>query len=504
MNSNLNNYKTRILALLLIVAAGATIVSAQTNADNQYIQKLDNNLRKLKQEAEIYKEKVKSLNEDLKNVPDEDPEDAKNRDKFVLIEEQEKKDSQKIKEIEEKIKLKNYELSRLKGNTFDDKVKEFVIDLLNQRCNPEAIASLKGCEKMLTSNYKDDFKRDMKVLRNYENYCKEIGRVLEDFKHDFERTRWAKQSEGVLEEFDKAWGQVGYLDRYRSGRRESIPFLDILCETIEIMRAKGFEKCEDTYNGIINKLNLSLKSESFVSPINLYQDIEQLKKQREDVESNRENKILKMRDLEKKIAKNVEINNKYNKIKKELIKTEETYKTKVESIDKALVDASLQCLRKPCDKEGNNLSDCKKVSALIDDFVQFPENKERLAQYQIILNNYENYTVEIGGFLKSKYSYIINEKDGKLTDEEKKEIKNELSNLEFYKSYYSRKDTDKTILLSEIVKDFENIIDSRDIMAHESEFFNLGPRLRKIIKVKTTETAKAKTGGKKVGKKRGK
>ena len=482
-------------ALALLVAMGTGITLAQTSADKQYVQDLVKNLDSLKREADSYYNKnVKPLEDALKNIAAKDPNDEKNRKDLVAFRNEESKIRQEIATSSNNINSKTAELNSLKGAKFDKDVEKFVIDLLNARCNPKAIASLNDCKELLSKEKRKALATDIDVLNKYENFCDEMHNVLESFQHRFNRSKWKKLEEDspLLQEFDNAWTNVTYHDRYNKDG-DIILFLDECYKKALDMKKRGLGNCEKEYEQLLQNLTPDYQK-SISSPIshikNLEDEIEQEVAKKNNAEKELKTIVSNISRLEASINKNAKNDKDYNDLeKKRYNETEKWYDIR-EEIDKRLTKACLDCLKQPCDTLGNNEWLRKQVKELTDTtgkYPQFKSYKSRFAEYHKLFDNYNNYSWEIGEFLKDNYKY--NRGDGELTAKMHSEIDAGLKNLTYYKKYYLKRN-EKNAIHSEnldyIIKEFEDMF--------QINFKGCKERYKKLnSRVPRKKTAKSKT-----------
>ena len=437
----------RTFTLAILSVTGCSMVLAQTNADKQYVQDLVKNLDSLKREADSYYNKnVKPLEEALKNIAAKDPNDEKNRKDLVAFRNEESKIRQEIATSSNSINSKTAELNSLKGAKFDKDVEKFVIDLLNARCNPKAIASLNDCKELLSKEKRKALATDIDLLNKYENFC-----------------------------------------------GDNILFLDECYKKALDMKKRGLGNCEKEYEQLLQNLTPDYQK-SISSPIshikNLEDEIEQEVAKKNNAEKELKTIVSNISRLEASINKNAKNDKDYNDLeKKRYNETEKWYDIR-EEIDKRLTKACLDCLKQPCDTLGNNEWLRKQVKELTDTtgkYPQFKSYKSRFAEYHKLFDNYNNYSWEIGEFLKDNYKY--NRGDGELTAKMHSEIDAGLKNLTYYKKYYLKRN-EKNAIHSEnldyIIKEFEDMF--------HINFKGCKERYKKLnSRVPRKKTAKSKT-----------
>lgn len=441
----------RPIALVLLVAMGASSAVAQINADKQYVDNLKSKLKTFKKDVNDCSNTIKRLEKDGIKEIDRNDHKAK-QNSLQKLYDQVYKDSLKIIECNKQIALKQKKLSQGTGAALITKIENYVINLLDSRCNPKALASLENCKNNVPRDNWVKLEKLISRLNNFSNYCDEMRKVLEDFEEDFKVAKWGKIEEGsdVLMQFDTQLKRCGYNDRYK--KRESIPFLDKCYDRILEMRKKGFENCKADYEKIIKDLT---PDDTYIkSPVadieQLEKDIKILEQQRDEAAERIKDSGNDIKDLEQFLGKNLEIN-KANKQKiEELKQAQQALQAKKDAIDKALQDACLYCLDKshPCDINGNNewlRNQVKELTDTVSGYAQSAEYKKRFAEFHKLFDNYEAYTKEIGEFLFGKEDdkqdkgcrKYTNSKEG-LTTDMKSDIRSKLSNLGYYKNFYKR------------------------------------------------------------------
>ena len=256
--------KIGLIALAAMVTSSAM---AQSNADKQYVQDLKSKLDVLMQDAEDLNKNTIKFDKELKAIPDEDPQDGLNRKRLNDLYQLDYKDSIAIIDCEKSLAQRRNDRSQSTGDALDEKIDDFVLNLLQSPCNAQAINSLEDCEDLISNRTKrNDIVHDVNILKNYENYCNEIITALEGIHRDLTRAGWSKQEEGslALQKFDDAWNRIGYRDRYNK-QGENIQYLDKRYKEIEDMRTNGFENCEAAFEKVIKELTPVKKT--FTSPI---------------------------------------------------------------------------------------------------------------------------------------------------------------------------------------------------------------------------------------------
>ena len=216
--------------------------------------------------------------------------------------------SQAVAECDKKIADKERELKQGPSGALDDKVEDFIISLLNSRCNPRAIAHIGEFKNNVSLAKWNDLEAQRDLLSNYSSYCHEMRNVLEEYHKDFKMSQWEKIDKGseVFSLFDKQMkGTSYYLNHYK--KRDNIRFLDKCYDKIMEMQEKGFENYKDDYEKLIT--DLTPKSVDVTLPTasisTLKQDLETLKKQKENFQAQL-NQINKEKEGKRSPISNVE------------------------------------------------------------------------------------------------------------------------------------------------------------------------------------------------------
>ena len=219
--------------------------------------------------------------------------------------------SQAVAECDKKIADKERELKQGPSGALDDKVEDFIISLLNSRCNPRAIAHIGEFKNNVSLARWSDLEAQRDLLNNYSSYCHEIRNVLEEYHKDFKMSQWEKIEEGseVLDLFDKQLKGISYFNHYKK-RNNNIRFLDKCYDKIKEMQDKRFENCKDDYEKLIT--DLTPKSVDVTLPTasisTLKQDLETLKKQKENAQAQLSRITKEKEALEAKVNNNVAAN----------------------------------------------------------------------------------------------------------------------------------------------------------------------------------------------------
>ena len=110
-----------------------------------------------------------------------------------------------LAECDKKIADKERELKQGPSGALDEKVEDFIISLLNSRCNPRAIAHIDEFKNNVSLARWSDLEAQRDLLNNYSSYCHEIRNVLEEYHKDFKMSQWEKIDKGseVFSLFDK-------------------------------------------------------------------------------------------------------------------------------------------------------------------------------------------------------------------------------------------------------------------------------------------------------------
>ena len=124
-------------------------------------------------------------------------------------------------------------------------------------------------------------------------------------------SQWEKIEEGseVLDLFDKQLKGISYFNHYKK-RNNNIRFLDKCYDKIKEMQDKRFENCKDDYEKLItdltpNSVEVTLPTASIST---LKQDLETLKKQKENAQAQLSRITKEKEALEAKVNNNVAAN----------------------------------------------------------------------------------------------------------------------------------------------------------------------------------------------------
>lgn len=150
-----------------------------------------------------------------------------------------------------------------------------------------------------------------------------------------------------------------------------------------------------------------------------------------------------------------------------------------EELDNLLIDMCRYCLSQPCDTVGNYNWLRTKIEPMLDSVFHKSYTK-CIAEYRVLLDNYELYTKEIGEFLKRNYKYT--KIDGGLTEKQRTSIMNDFNGLKYMKYYNQRNKPPKekpvySPHLNNILQEFQRMVDS-GFKNSKERYIKLGSELR--------------------------
>ena len=150
-----------------------------------------------------------------------------------------------------------------------------------------------------------------------------------------------------------------------------------------------------------------------------------------------------------------------------------------EELDNHLIDMCKYCLSQPCDTVGNYNWLRTQIEPMLDSVFHKSYTK-CVNEYKVLLNNYEQYTIEIGEFLKRNYKYT--KVDGGLTQNYRNSIMNDFNSLKYMKYYNQRNmpPKEKPVYsphLNNILQEFQKMVDS-GFKNSKNSYLQLGKNLR--------------------------
>ena len=306
-------------------------------------------------------------------------------------------------------------------STIRTSVNSYLSTLLSSRCDPQAVAALKGYIDPLSNDQLD-------LLSQYENYSIGLKSPLETLKNELERNDWAKldESSAALQQFDKDWGNSSYIFLITNNDVEGIPFLNDCVKRVMSLRIRGFVNCKTDMEQLIQ--NLTPSAGLVTNPA---QYIEQISRgtaiSQRLVELNQG-----IGRLKSQLSTISDTNERFNKLDKQRYDVVENWYDMREELDSVLLAACKYCLSYPCDTVGAFTWLRGEVEPMLE-MVFHKSYKVRRDSYLTLMADYDRYTTEVEGFLKRMNIYT---KAGQITDETKKNIISLLQSLDYYKNYY--------------------------------------------------------------------
>ena len=361
-----------------------------------------------------------------------------------------------------KSELESLKKSRLNTHkTFNT----YLITLLNSRCNPQAIAAIK--------DYDDaSMRSELDLLKKFESYSMSLKAPLESLKVALENNSWRKleESSSALQQFDKAWDNSDYIIYIANDEGNGIPFLNECVKSVISLRINGFDNCRNKLEQLL--MDLTPNNSEATSP-----------KQYADILARDARAMNRITELNKRIA-SLEIhlktisntNEQFNELDQQRHDMVELWYDKREELDKLLMDACRYTLSQPCDTAGAYAWMRSQLEPMLDSVFHKSYRAQRDG-YLRLLADYDRQTTELGGFLKRMYVYA---KAGQLNESTTNDIKRMLNSLDYYKSYYIKRNEAKGVSspnLDGIISDFEKML-SNNLSGGKEQLQLLTERLR--------------------------
>lgn len=371
------------------------------------------------------------------------------------------------------------QLNRLKatideqvGNDFDLDIKKYIDELRTSQCNPEAIKALEGCDRFLGDRGKKYYNKNFKPLMNYERYCQEMKTVLDTLYMDLAFSDWGKPEEDVLKRFDKDWKNISY---FKVKKDERIPYLDTI--EVQVKHLREFSSFEGSESSVVQIMNNLTPQDDFISsrPA-ILDDIAKYNVVYDKVNS-------ATNKLEQEIIPRIDTIWAYFQgvasTSDELYENTENWYNIREELDNHLVDICKYCLSQPCDTLGNFQWLYKQIEPMLDS-VYHKSYTKQIKELRVLLDDYDNYTIEIGEFLKRNYKYT--KIDGGLTEKQRTSIMNDFNGLKYMKYYNQRNKSPKekpvySPHLNNILQEFQRMVDS-GFKNSKERYIKLGSELR--------------------------
>lgn len=435
---------------------------AQSQEAKNYIIQARQKINNLYEEAQqYYNDSVQPIEEAIRLIPESSntqAEEAKKRQLqndsvhyFNIIQ-------QNLTQIENL----NNQKTLMTGEALDHKIFSFSAYLKNNNCNPKAIKDLEAAQSFLsTDKYKKGVKDNLKILNNYQRYCDELIRPLEDIAMAIENNGGRKIEEGskYLDEFDNSWNNASYIKNQEEliKNGENIVPLDDFIVIVNSLRKNGFEGGLDDVNLVIAGLTpTNYEVDSPLDEINnLNNEIVRLTAETDSLKTVYENIKNELWTINTRIHSISTADDRYNELEQKRYDRTEVWYDIHEELDKELIAICQYCLSRPYDKDFEYLATF--VTPLLDK-VYHKSYTARINQYRDLLTNYSKYIDEIARFLDRKEIYTNNEKGQTIPEKHQKIIGDDFNSLTYVKNYYSQRNDPKGVYspyLNNVLQQFE-------------------------------------------------
>lgn len=352
----------------------------------------------------------------------------------------------------------NNQIKLMTGDSLEHKIFSFSAYLKNNNCNPKAIKDLEAAQRFLSiEKYKNGVKDNLKILNNYQRYCDELIKPLEDIAMAIENNGGRKIEEGskYLNEFDNSWNNASYIKNQEEliKNGENIVPLDDFIVIVNYLRNNGFEGGLEDVNLVI--AGLTPTDYEVDSPLDKINNLE-----------NEINRLTAENDSLKSIYYKIKddlavVNSRITNISNFDVLDQKRYdRTEVwydihEELDKELIAICQYCLSQPYNNDFVYLVNY--MTPLLDE-VFHKSYTARIKQYRDLLTNYSKYIDEIARFLDRKEIYTNNEKGQTIPEKHQKIIGDDFNSLTYVKNYYSQRNDPKGVYspyLNNVLQQFE-------------------------------------------------
>ena len=435
---------------------------AQSQEANNYIIQARQRINNLYEEAQqYYNDSVKPIEEAISLIPESSNTQADEAKKRQL-----QNDSiqyynliqQNISQIEN---LKNQK-TLMTGNSLDHEIFSFSAFLRNHRCNPKAIKDLEAAQSFIsTDRYKKSVGDNLSILKNYQTYCDELRKPLEDIAMAIENNGGKPLEEGsnALLEFDQVWNNVSYIKNQEElvKNNKNLTPLDDFIVIVNDLRKIGFaEGLKDINNAITELTPTDYEVNSPLDEINnLENEINRLTAETDSLKTIYENIKNELWTINTRIHSISTADDRYNELEQIRHDNTERWYDIHEDLDKELIAICQYCLSRPYDKDFEYLATF--VTPLLDK-VYHKSYTARINQYRDLLTNYSKYIDEIARFLDRKEIYTNNEKGQTIPEKHQKIIGDDFNSLTYVKNYYSQRNDPKGVYspyLNNVLQQFE-------------------------------------------------
>ncbi|MBR2147261.1 MAG: hypothetical protein IJ925_07575, partial [Muribaculaceae bacterium] len=187
---------------------------AQSQEAKNYIIQARQRINNLYEEAQqYYNDSVKPIEEAISLIPESSNTQA-DEAKMRQLQNDSAYYHSIIQQNLTQIENLNNQKNSIKGENLDHKIFSFSAYLKNNNCNPKAIKDLEAAQSfLLTDRYKKAVADNLKILKNYQCYCDELRKPLEDIAIAIENNGGRKIEDGsiFLVDFDKSWNDASYV-----------------------------------------------------------------------------------------------------------------------------------------------------------------------------------------------------------------------------------------------------------------------------------------------------
>ncbi len=308
------------------------------------INKLNEDLNVLIKEKSTYLEKIRSFEEQIKNIEEEVAEFSEKSKQEIIL-------KSKLREVEEKIKLKkNYELM-MKENSEKEKNTQIHLEKINILMieSQKIVSSIKDAEICPTCNQKVDEDHKRKViseekekLKRYNEEKNKLTEFLKKISENLEKIqRNIERIEKIEESYKRDREAILRLEEYSKQlikkQKELSEFFQKKKEMEDILKSKETKK-EETLRSEIehkrkflseardNNLKVREKKNLIENIGHEKENIKKLREERMDIEKEIEDLSKNKKKIEDSLKDYFEINQKYEKQKEHFEKNREMLK----------------------------------------------------------------------------------------------------------------------------------------------------------------------------------
>lgn len=343
------------------------------------------------------------------------------------------------------------------NDSLPTKMINFINNLLNAPCNPDAIKSLAKYTNYPTLKGNKQIENDYKLLKDYEGYSNNLLNIVKPVYDALARNGWEPLMDKNsidklnknLDKFKKTYKNFGKVNN-------NIPLLDRTIISLENLIKNNFGDSKNVLEAVI--FNLTPASYHLESPIEMMETYKaQIDSLNDLIIANTDSltdKYSKIRKLSQDIeaaggGKRMALEKKLNAIH---IKCDDWREEKDKAIFKECLFINL---KQPC-----NDTIIKKLRPFANE-TYFKSYQDFQQPYLPIIDNYGAYTDSLYNVMRDCYNnYCRKAGWQRLPDDLVNNVRKRLTRQEYYKKYYIRKDKVNSPHLNEIISEYLKLMNT--------------------------------------------